>query len=91
MTAYLAWSEAPFVLYAAFDVVDDVIVTSRNPDQPSSGDCVEIFIAAGDLDYTRDYQLLVAAPRSKSQSAFAQIDIGPASAETASCLPGLPH
>lgn len=79
VTAYLAWSEDPFVLYAAFDLVDDVIVASRYPDRPYSGDCVEIFIAADDLDYTRDYRSLVEAPRSKSQSAFAQIDIGPAS------------
>lgn len=78
VTASLAWSRDPFVLYGAFDLFDDVIVPSRYPDRPYSGDSVEIFLAADRLDYPSDYYALVAAPRSVSQSAFAQIDIGPA-------------
>ena len=43
-----------------------------------AGDSVEIFLAADHLDEPDDYATLVAAPRLTPQSAFAQIDIGPA-------------
>ena len=78
VTVFLAWSQDPFLLYGAFDLLDDVVVPSPYSDRPYSGDSVEIFLAAAQLNYRFDYHQLVEAPKSASQADFAQIDIGPA-------------
>jgi hypothetical protein len=80
VTVFLAWSREPFLLYGGFDLLDDVVVPSRDSERPYSGDSVEIFLAADQLNFQFDYQALVAAPKSASQAAFAQIDVGPATA-----------
>ncbi len=77
VSAYLAWGRDPLVLYAAFDIADETVAPSPDPDHPYGGDSIELFLAAADLTYPRDYHELVEAPRRVAQSAFAQIDITP--------------